>query len=251
MHAPEDAGGRLAQRTRVTLLAIFPEFKIVSSGLPVKDSCDLRAENVMGEGSLRSRGSPSHSKMRVEGSTDKQARTDIDGPERCAITFHHSIDDSVERRTTVFIHEEIPHAVQHPVPGLDDRLAGKGHDATRVGWDYNLERVLGVSLFIRQMGSFRLIILSRQSAIAPSKWYSRTPLNPYLFGGLLGYWLEELRLKKRFLEGFTISSQRDDRWRKKKILEEAGQMTEKNGSADSGNPLRATLADDHEQDDDE
>ena len=49
MHAPEDAGGRLAQRTRVTLLAIFPEFKIVSSGLPVKDSCDLRDKNVMGE----------------------------------------------------------------------------------------------------------------------------------------------------------------------------------------------------------
>ena len=41
MHAPEDAGGRLAQRTRVTLLAIFPEFKIVSSGLPVKDSCEV------------------------------------------------------------------------------------------------------------------------------------------------------------------------------------------------------------------
>jgi hypothetical protein len=28
--------------------------------------------------------------------------------------------------------------------------------------------------------------------------YSRTPLNPYPFGGLLGYWLEELRLKTDF-----------------------------------------------------
>ena len=33
------------------------------------------------------------------------------------------------------------------------------------------------------------------------KIYSQTPLNPYPFGGLLGYWLEELRLKKKgFLE---------------------------------------------------
>ena len=31
--------------------------------------------------------------------------------------------------------------------------------------------------------------------------YSQTPLNPYPFGGLLGYWLEELRLKKRFFLG--------------------------------------------------
>jgi hypothetical protein len=43
--------------------------------------------------------------------------------------------------------------------------------------------------FRRRMGTVNLKLL-----------YSRTPLNPYPFGGLLGYWLEELRLKKRFLE---------------------------------------------------
>jgi hypothetical protein len=31
--------------------------------------------------------------------------------------------------------------------------------------------------------------------------YSRTPLNPYPFGGLLGYWLDELRLKKKVFGG--------------------------------------------------
>ena len=41
--------------------------------------------------------------------------------------------------------------------------------------------------------------------------YSQTPLNPHPFGGLLGYWLEELRLKKRFLEvwvkrGLTVEA---------------------------------------------
>ena len=34
-----------------------------------------------------------------------------------------------------------------------------------------------------------------------SSYYSRTPLNPYPFGGLLGYWLEELRLKKKVFGG--------------------------------------------------
>jgi hypothetical protein len=29
--------------------------------------------------------------------------------------------------------------------------------------------------------------------------YSRTPLNPYPLGELLGYWLEELRLKKKVI----------------------------------------------------
>ena len=44
------------------------------------------------------------------------------------------------------------------------------------------------------------------------KIYSQTPINPYPFGGLLGYWLEELRLKKRFLEvwvkrGLTVEAE--------------------------------------------
>jgi hypothetical protein len=51
--------------------------------------------------------------------------------------------------------------------------------------------------------------------------YSRTPLNPYPLGGLLRYWLDELRLKKRLSEvcfkGYStvlISDQRSPCYRR-------------------------------------